>query len=289
MKVSNMVYLKDKYGYSYDKLSELSGVPKGTIQKIFSGVTRTPRYDTLAALERALTEGSKTGDPSDDNTGGYTYDMDGFGSEIAVNESFAYNAVPKKKKYTLEDYYALPDEPRMELIDGDFFVMDAPSAEHQIIVFQICHQIENFIEENDGDCVPFVSPCDVQLDCDEFTMVQPDVFVICDKSKYKKKNIYGAPEFVVEVLSPSTTKKDMNLKLFKYSNAGVREYWLVSPEKKKVFTYVFNSNIYGDESLMNDIGIYTFEDKIPVAIYDGRLEIDFSRINKRINAMEGQP
>jgi Uma2 family endonuclease len=115
-----------------------------------------------------------------------------------------------------------------------------------------------------------VAPADVQLDMDDKTMVQPDIFVVCDRSKLKNGRLYGAPDFVVEVLSPSTRKKDMFTKLAKYANADVREYWIVDPDKKRVLVYDFESDDF--------VKVYTFEDKVPVGIFNRQCEVNFAEI-----------
>ena len=118
--------------------------------------------------------------------------------------------------------------------------------------------------------MPFVSPVDVQLDEDDRTVVQPDVLIVCDRSKFQNGRVFGAPDFVVEVLSPSTSKKDSRLKLYKYGEAGVREYWMIDPNRKTIVVYDFeNSDIPS---------IYSFDDKVPVSIWDKQYVIDFSRI-----------
>ena len=115
---------------------------------------------------------------------------------------------------------------------------------------------------------------DVQLDCDDKTMVQPDVMVVCDRDKIINRCLYGAPDFVVEILSPSTSKKDSTIKLKKYKDAGVREYWMVDPDKKKVVVYDWNKS---------DIPVvYGFDAKVPVGIFDGECEIDFAEIYEEI-------
>ena len=128
----------------------------------------------------------------------------------------------------------------------------------------------NYIMEHGGSCRPFIAPVDVQLDCDERTMVQPDVGIVCDTSKIKRFGIYGAPDFVVEVVSSSTKKKDYALKLSKYMEAGVREYWILDFVQEKVLVYFFESDVYPV--------IYGFDKPVPVNIYNGELKIDFTNI-----------
>jgi len=124
--------------------------------------------------------------------------------------------------------------------------------------------------------MPFVSPIDVQLDCDQKTMVQPDVLILCDLGKIKRKCIYGAPDFIIEILSPGTKKKDTMLKLWKYANAGVREYWYVDLERKRVFVHELEKD---DVDL---IQIYTFEDEVPVGIFDGKCTVKFADIYESV-------
>ena len=185
-----------------------------------------------------------------------------------VREEALTYGTKKQGEYTLEDYYALPDDQRVELIDGVFYNMSAPTLLHQQIGGEIHRQIANHIMEHKGKCIPFIAPVDVQLDRDERTMVEPDVGILCDRDKRKGGIIFGAPEFLVEILSPSTRKKDMTLKLQKYANAGVREYWMVDIKKRTILTYFFEADDYPV--------IYGFEDQIPVRIYDGALSVDMS-------------
>lgn len=276
MTLSQMQYYKQQHGYSYDQLSQLTGIPKGTIQKIFTGVTKSPRYDTLQALERVLkpVNQDKPAGFADDEQAGLINQPDMVGGA----------AVPygqkKQGEYTLEDYYALPEDKRYELIDGVLYEMTVPTTVHQIIALQMCYQIERFIEEREGNCMTYIAPVDVQLDCDDKTMVEPDVIILCDRSKDINRCIYGAPDFVAEVLSKSTRRKDIGVKTYKYSNAGVREYWMIDPKDMKVIVYTFAQNDDAEDT----VSIFEFQDKIPVGIYNGELKIDFAKISKRLEA-----
>jgi len=185
--------------------------------------------------------------------------------------------LPEKRQgeYTLDDYYALPDDQRFELIDGVLYDMAAPTTTHQVAGFQIAHQMENYIDSQDGDCLVLVSPVDVQLDQDERTMVQPDVVVICDRDKVIHRCIYGAPDLTMEVLSPSTAKKDQVIKTEKYCKAGVREYWMIDIERRRVVVYDFENH--------SSPVIYGIDQPIPVQIFSGNCQIDFGRIYKKIS------
>ena len=187
-----------------------------------------------------------------------------------VKESAPYYAGKKQGEYTIDDYYSLPDDQRVELIDGVFYDMTTPLSVHQLIAVEICHKLRAYIESKKGNCLAFDCPVDIQLDCDDKTMVQPDVFVICDRDKITRRGIFGAPDFVIEILSKSTKQKDMFIKLTKYKNAGVREYWMVDPEKKIVLVYDFQND--------DDVKIYGFDAKVPVSIFDGDCQIDFREV-----------
>lgn len=181
----------------------------------------------------------------------------------------------KQGEYTIEDYYALPDECRVELINGIIYNMSAPSARHQAICGELFFRFRQYIMERKGKCFPFISPIDVQLDEDKKTMVQPDIIVTCRQDKIREKVFYGAPDMVIEVLSPSNGQKEQQLKYQKYKNAGVREYWVVHTDRKQVTVNDFE----GDKVPV----VYSFQDKIPVHIFHGELEIDFAELYREIS------
>ena len=175
---------------------------------------------------------------------------------------------------TVSDYLALPDEVRVELIDGVFYDMAGPAFDHQFIAASIYTVFRNHIDDNNGSCIPIIAPFDVQLDRDDKTMVQPDVMIVCDRAKITRPKLYGEPDLIVEVLSPSNWYNDMVRKLRKYKNAGVREYWIVIPDHKKVLVYEFEKS--------SDPVEYTFNDLVPVGIWNGACKVDFSKISEKI-------
>ena len=259
---------KRESGYSNAKLAELSGVPLGTIQKIFGGATSSPRRSTLLALERILCPAGNPPFPAVKS-----YNADDTSASMVCEPSAAYS-YDRQGTYTLDDYYALPEERRAELIDGVFYDMTAPGSVHQLIAGEIHGIFREHIRQNKGSCIACSAPFDVQLDRNDKTILEPDVFVICDRTKIIRRCIYGAPDLVVEILSPSTRRKDMIIKLNKYMNAGVREYWIVDPDAETVTVYDFEHDqfpIY-----------YTFEDTVPVMIWDGACRVDFKEIKDYI-------
>ena len=271
MTIEEMRQRKRELGLTNQMIAERSGIPLSTVQKVFAGATSSPRRETIEALERVLGQDKSAvyGDP-------VTSDR------MVCETSAAYNVSAvdgnssdtENRLYTLEDYLRLPDDQRVELIDGVFYDMAAPTTIHQGVAGFLHKKFLDFVMENKGPCFPFISPVDVQLDCDDKTVVQPDVLVVCDRTKYKNGRIFGAPDLVIEVLSPSTRRKDMQLKMYKYAGAGVREYWMVDPDKKLVVQY--------DLEHLGIPAIYNFQSVIPVLIWDSACRIDLGEMDETI-------
>ena len=177
-------------------------------------------------------------------------------------------ALAKENSYTIEDIYTLPDGQRAELIDGTMYMMAPPKRIHQEIVIELSTVINTYIKNKRGECKVYPAPFAVFLNSDDQNYVEPDISVICDKTKLTDDGCNGAPDWIIEVVSPSSRRMDYILKLFKYRSAGVREYWIVDPDKNRVTVYNFESDT-GDE--------YTLSDTVKSGIYDD-LQIDFSLI-----------
>lgn len=294
MTIDEMNARKKELGYSYAKIALLSGVSENTVQNVLEEKTKSPHLKTLNALEAVLkaaeNEAGRAQDafaePWDlfDPQPAYTdyfgeKNVYGTSAEQPGNEEFEEDIfIDKSGKYTIDDYYALPDEQRVELIDGVFYDMAAPTTIHQLIADKINMKISSFIEANNGRCISITSPLDVQLDKDDKTMVQPDVVVVCDRSKIKRKVVYGAPDLVAEVLSESTRRKDMVTKLSKYCFAGVREYWIVDPDKKEITVYDFKNNL--------ECRHYDQSEPVPVMIFGGECRVDFEKIFESVSFIE---
>lgn len=208
---------------------------------------------------------TQTENPKDFSYNNVRTQDESFVAEAAV----AYNTSKKDGEYTLEDYYALPDDVRAELIDGHLIYMDAPTTRHQRVIAELYFQIASYIRSRKGPCKALFSPLDVCLDNDDRTMLQPDLIILCDETKDDGKRINGAPDFVAEVVSPSSVKNDYLVKLNKYWNAKVREYWVIDPKKQTVSTYYFEAD--GDVNVTH----YTFAEQVPVRIFED-LVIDFT-------------
>lgn len=170
------------------------------------------------------------------------------------------NALKQEQTYMVEDIYALPDGERAELMDGNIYYMDPPSRKHQDILFSLSRKIADYIDSKNGDCKIYLAPFAVFLNADDKTYVEPDISVICDSSKLNDKGCVGAPDWIIEIVSPSSRKMDCYKKLFKYHAAGVRNYWIVDPDKRIVTVYDFEHD---------NMEEYSFGDDVPVGIYEG--------------------
>jgi len=174
-------------------------------------------------------------------------------------------------KITLEQYEALPENRRAEVFEGVVCDMASPSQIHQTLSMELSNIIYNYIKNRRGSCRVFSAPFDVKLSDKPLTMVQPDIMVICDKDKLDGKRCNGAPDFIIEIVSPGNPADDYIRKLFYYKNYGVREYWIVDHQRQKIVVYYLNQTDFEMET-------YTFQDKIRVNIFDD-LSIDFSELD----------
>jgi len=174
-----------------------------------------------------------------------------------------YGQHDKNGRYTYSDYESWDDDKRYELIDGIAYLMSAPTTAHQETLTGLFLQFANFLIGK--TCKVFVAPYDVCLSGkgdNDNTVVQPDIFINCDKSKIDAKRCNGAPDLVIEILSPSTARKDRFVKLNKYLEAGVREFWLVDPEYKGVTVHILENGKY-------IISAYEDHETIEVSILEG--------------------
>lgn len=169
------------------------------------------------------------------------------------------DAAMNEYEYTTDDIYALPEGERAELIDGQIYYMATPNRIHQKIVMSLSNKIFNYIQSKGGDCEVYPAPFAVFLNCDNKNYVEPDVSVICDPDKLTDKGCNGAPDWVIEIVSQSSRNMDYLRKLVKYQTSGVREYWIVDPDKNVVAVYN-----YEHETMEQ----YSFDDSIPAGIYD---------------------
>lgn len=299
MTIEEMIEKKRELGMNNEMISKASDVPLSTVQKIFGGFTKSPRRLTIQAIESALLreERKKITDLPDRAAGSEKTVYSGRISELRNSEqadrtkytigknrpdvmslrepSGTYKVSAEDTRYTIDDYYALPEDRRVELIDGVIYDMTAPSGIHQQILGDLHILFRECADRHGMPCEVLLSPFDVRLDKDNYTMVQPDLLVVCGEYDAAHEiRFEGAPDLVVEILSPSTRSKDQLLKLIKYERAGVREYWIVDPKYRTVMVHYFEDEEYTPRK-------YEFDSQIPVSISGGKCIIDFSLVGKR--------
>lgn len=266
MTLDEMRRKKEELRLTTEMIAQASKVPLSTVQKIFSGQTKRPRKATIEAIERVLLQ--------EEQMGKHRYQQVGYGTDH-VKEAPAAYGTEKRMKYTVKDYYALPEDRRAELIDGIIYDMAAPALIHQMILGELYLLFRECADRHGMPCQVLFSPCDVRLDQDDYTMVQPDLLVTCREYDIRAVCYEGAPDLIVEILSDSTRSRDLILKLYKYQQAGVREYWIVDPRYMEVTVHYFEEEDYHPRR-------YTFEDKIAVGISGGSCQIDFGRIRDKM-------
>lgn len=177
--------------------------------------------------------------------------------------------LPQHETYTIEDIFSLPEGTRAELIDGQIYYMAPPTRRHQRILFSISRAIADYIDKKNGPCEVDIAPFAVFLNKDSRNYVEPDISVICSPDKLNDRGCNGAPDWIIEIVSPGSRQMDYFTKLFKYRNSGVREYWIVDPAKNFIIVYNFD-NSTSDQ--------FTFADTIKAGIYED-LYIDFSQLD----------
>ena len=175
---------------------------------------------------------------------------------------------------TFEQYEALPEDAGAEVFDGQIHYMASPSQEHQTISMELSTILNTYLKNKNGPCRVFHAPFDVKLNDTPLTIVQPDLMIVCNKDKLDGKCCNGAPDFIIEIVSPGTPSDDYIRKLYYYKNADVREYWIVDPRRRTVTVNYFEENILNLQ--------YSFDSTIKVNIYDDLL-INFSEIADLLN------
>jgi len=183
------------------------------------------------------------------------------------------------RHYTYADYLTWMDDVRRELIDGFIKLFPAPRSLHAKVSKNIYRHLDFVVMKNKGRCEVFYAPFDVRLPKNGETannkirtVVQPDICVVCDPSKIDDYGCLGAPDMIIEILSPTTGKRDLNEKFLLYEESGVKEYWVVYPKDEAVHVFLLQDNGKYDEGY-----VYEREGKVPVHVFDGYL-IDFNEI-----------
>ncbi len=275
-------------------------LPYGTVSKVFTGETKNPSYATIEKIEKVIDE-----EAARVRLEAYTralaeylaahpgekVDQEEFEREYRKKHNLSDDLIPfangddmrifrgnlalhTKKFRTANDLKNYGEDKRYELINGKIIFNETPKLSHQRMCRMLGKIIDKFIEENNGDCEVFDNGFNVRLDEDDYTLVIPDVFVVCDKSKLSEDALWGAPDWVIEIISESTRDYDYKEKMLKYMSSGVREYWIVDYKKGRIV-------VYKNQEIL-EAQIHGINDKVPVGIYDEKLEIDFGKIMKEL-------
>ncbi|MCR5128709.1 MAG: Uma2 family endonuclease [Lachnospiraceae bacterium] len=162
-------------------------------------------------------------------------------------------------RYTVKDVFSLPKGTRAELIDGDMYLMALPRYRHQKLLGELYWMIKNYIKEKGGKCEVIPAPFGVFLEEDDENLVEPDISVICDLDKIQEDGCHGAPDWIIEIVSPTSRKLDCFIKQEKYRKSGVREYWIVDPQTATIRVYEYTTD---------SIKEYDFADQVKAGIYE---------------------
>ncbi|MDR0927844.1 MAG: Uma2 family endonuclease [Ignavibacteria bacterium] len=188
-------------------------------------------------------------------------------------------ALDLNERYSFADYLTWLDDKRRELVNGFIMLMAGPSTSHSVASSNLHYYFKHYIKKHKGHCSVHHAPFDVRLpkngekdDKDIYTVVQPDVCIICDLSKLEERGCLGAPDFIAEVISPSNITYDTRVKYNLYQSAGVKEYWIVEPKNKFV-----EVNVLQDDGKYGDPIIFVEEGDVAVTTLPG-LTISLSDI-----------
>lgn len=181
---------------------------------------------------------------------------------------------PQTQLITLEQYEALPENKRAEVFDGVIHDMASPSRIHQALLLELSSLLNSYVKSQKGTWSVFPAPFDVKLSDHPLTIVQPDIMIVCDKNKLDENRCNGAPDFIIEIVSPGNPSDDYIRKAYYYKNYGVREYWIVDPRRKTITVNYFEGNIVSVQ--------YPFDSILKVNIYED-LFINFSEIADTLN------
>ena len=249
MTITDIKQLKEKDGMTNKQISELTGIALFVVDGIFSGDIEEPKYMTPLEFEELLTRleipfycDEKTGYPC-----------------LIREEITSYNY--HASHYALGDMVKLCNIISREVINGEIYAMSTPSRMHQFLVTKLLIRIGNHIEKKRGKCHVYPSPFGVRLFADDKTWVEPDILVICKKNIMTDSGCDGAPDLIVEIVSPNNVFHDYVTKLVKYQQAGVREYWIVDPINERITLYHFQEPVQKEE--------YTYEDTIRSNVLEG--------------------
>lgn len=287
MDINELKALKKQLKLTTNDIAYMAELPYSTVSKIFTGETQNPQYLTLEKINAVLQKEAQKAriaayigymkkffedhpEAEYDTREYHKYLRQKYGVSPSSDSSDAPSTEGSLAKQvplalSVSEYFSLETDRTVELIDGQLIYNDLPTMAHQKVVEGLGFAIKSFIKDNNGKCASYSCGINLQLDEEDNSILAPDIVVVCDQSKETDFGILGAPDWIIEVTSPSTRKKDYRQKLSKYMEHGVREYWVIDMQKEIVATYINEMPVV--------TGIYKFSDAIPVFIYDGKLTI----------------
>lgn len=260
IQIANRVQtMRDTTGMTQADIEKKTGIHQAEISKIERGIGN-PSISTLARIA---------------NCTGYRLSVDFEDKAVRKEVMPSLAAAPYLKigkyqgEYNIDDIVNLSEDVKIELIDGYIYDLAQPGIKHQRISLRIAKVIDDYIKENKGDC-EVLQEVGVVFDEDDKNYVVPDIVIVCDRNKLQEKYVCGAPDFVLEIVSPGNKNMDYIKKLSLYLDGGVKEYWILDPYKERLIIY----------DVKNDYipSIHTFDEKVGVGIYDGKLKIDLSKL-----------
>ncbi|MDD6195125.1 MAG: Uma2 family endonuclease [Lachnospiraceae bacterium] len=289
MTVEELRKRKKRLKLTTQQLALLAELPLGTVSKILTGETKNPSYLTIEKLEATIEKEEMLARVEAYQKAMHQYFLEHPEDEgnqkkfeeiyrkvNRLNDAPIPYAVPREEESAMYGSLALQDqritinelskmgESRdLQLIDGHLVVSEMAGVSHQRMVKRLGRSISDFVEKKQGTCEVFDVGVNVYLDEDEYTLVIPDIAVVCNPSQITERGVVGAPDWVIEVVSPSTRQNDYHKKLHKYMDAGVREYWIVDMDRRMVSVCINGEPM--------QVTIYSFDDEIPVHIYEGEL------------------
>ena len=252
--IDRILSLKQELGLSNENFARITGIPLPITEDIINGKIKDLCFEILDDIEEAMKRGGPY--PNDEDP---FYDM----PNLLRDAPAAYDnspAMQTTRLYTVEDLTNLPEKMRVELIEGRLHYMSTPDITHQRISGELFYSIHQYIRSKGGSCETLLPPLGVLIDKNIFNYLIPDLMVVCDPAKIRSHGIYGAPDWVIEIVSPSSRQADYIIKMQKYRSAGVCEYWIIDPDEKKVTVYDF-------VNLPDSPVTYTFDDTIRGILY----------------------
>ncbi len=241
-----------------EQVAYMAELPVSTVSKIMTGETKNPSYVTVEKIDEVLAKEERMARAE-------AY-KEAIREKLESHpEETMYLKHEEYENMTVDELSDFGEDRYVELLNGKLIISERPWMNHVRLVEKIGYDVDSFIEKNDAEGEAFSTGLNVFLGERKDTLLIPDVLVVLDDSKIVERGIVGAPDWVVEVTTEGTRHRDYNSKMHKYMECGVREYWVDDSEKEKVSVFI------NGEPMM--VHVYTFDDHIPVGIYDGKLEI----------------